>query len=283
MEENKKITDQSGADLSENRLTDLIDVYQKLYHGGYGDGDNGDDDETDEIEMSDEEEATVRQSRRTEIIGAIAFVMLLAAIVVAFPVIGHHYQMAEAEKERKALLLQRDAELRETNSDYVGWLSLGCCTLDEPVVRGADNVRYLDTSFKGKNNKAGTIFIDYRCLGEIDEIPHFIVYGHNTSCGQKFGCLKKYLNDDFLNKNPLIVFTVEGEPIEYRIFSVRHTDISDPAYFLNFDAEGAFKAFLERNNAPLDSTQIITLSTCVDSGAKNERLIVQGARVANSS
>ena len=65
---------------------------------------------------------------------------------------------------------------------------------------------------------------------------------------------------------------------EYEIFSVRYTDINDPAYNLDFSTAECFRAFLERNGAPLDATQILTLSTCVGggSGYEDKRIIVQG-------
>ena len=63
---------------------------------------------------------------------------------------------------------------------------------------------------------------------------------------------------------------------EYFIFAARKTDIHDPAYQLDFSAEGSFAAFLERNNAPPDATQILTLSTCIGTN-NDQRMIVQGA------
>lgn len=69
---------------------------------------------------------------------------------------------------------------------------------------------------------------------------------------------------------------------EFEIFAARQTNIHDPAYQLDFTAEGAFAAFLERNNAPPNATQILTLSTCI--GTNNDlRMIVQGTLIRSIS
>jgi hypothetical protein len=97
-----------------------------------------------------------------------------------------------------------------------------------------------------------------------------------------FGSLHKFLDEEFMAAHPTINFMENNRLFEFEIFSARLTDIHDPAYRINFSAEGSFENFLERNGAPLDATQIITLSTCV--GANTDaRLIVQGAlrRVVN--
>ena len=80
-------------------------------------------------------------------------------------------------------------------------------------------------------------------------------------------------------ENNIITLTVNGRRVDYEIFSARLTDIYDPAYHLNFSYPGAFAAFLERNNAPEWSEQIITLSTCVTRGNDDERLVVQGVLI----
>ena len=73
-----------------------------------------------------------------------------------------------------------------------------------------------------------------------------------------------------------MLFTENNVTYEYEIFSARRTDITDPAYHLDFNVPGTFGIFLEQNGAPMGSEQIITLSTCI--GANNDRrMIVQGS------
>ena len=174
-----------------------------------------------------------------------------------------------------------DISMREINPDYVCWIMIYGTNVDYPVVRASDNERYLNTSFLGERNRYGTLFMDYRNTGEF--VPHIIIYGHNTQDGSKFGTLHNFLDDEFLANHPVITLKVNDRIVEYEIFSARLTDINDPAYFLDFSAPGSFRAFLERNGAPPDAVQILTLSTCVGRVIDDNRLVVQGALRLNGS
>jgi sortase B len=178
-----------------------------------------------------------------------------------------------------------DEEMRRINPDYVCWIKIDGTEVDYPVVRGIDNESYLHTSFYGEENIAGAVFMDYRNTGDFaalrigEAIPHIIIYGHNLQQGGMFGELHRLLNNQFLEENNLITLIVNDRALEFEIFSVRLTDIEDPAYFLNFSTAHAFPRFANRIDAPIAATQIITLSTCVVGGSDDDRLIVQGYRL----
>ena len=165
-------------------------------------------------------------------------------------------------------------QMREINPDFVAWITIEGTNIDYPVVRGRDNIRYLNTSFLGEENRFGTLFMDYRNVGAF--IPHIIIYGHNTQDGSKFSELLLLLDDNFMRENNTIILWLNGRALPFTIFSARVTDIHDPAYFLDFNEPNAFYDFLLRNNAPPDARQIITLSTCVDGAVNNVRMVVQG-------
>ena len=170
-----------------------------------------------------------------------------------------------------------DVAMREINPDYVAWLRIGGTSIDHPVVRALDNEKYLEISFFGEPNSHGTLFMDYRNVG--DHVPHIIIYGHNTRTGDKFGDLRNFLNAGFLMQNNIITLMVNDRIVEYEIFSARQTDVYDYAYFLDFDYPGSFHAFLERTGAPPYAAQILTLSTCISRGDDDERLVVQAALI----
>jgi len=178
-----------------------------------------------------------------------------------------------------------DEEMRQINPDYVGWIRIEGTDIDYPVVRGEDNEKYLKTSFYGETNITGTVFMDYRVTGDLlsyrvgEAIPHIIIFGHNLQQGGIFSDLRWLLNDEFLEESNIITLIVNGETIEFEIFSARHTDINDPAYFLDFESPRSFPHFADRVDAPLMATQIITLSTCTRGGSDDERIIIQGYRL----
>jgi sortase B len=232
----------------------------------------------------------IRHKQRQRVFLCLAVLCTLCIFALAFAVVIPHYSDLARIQREQAMMLQEDVRHREINADYVGWLEVGE-VFRFAVVRGEDNERYLDMSFTGESNKFGAIFMDYRNVGAFEEIPHVIIYGHGYTHGQSyvdyesntvggkyvmFGGLKYYLYDEFLQQNQVITFREGDKVYEFEVFSARETDINDPAYFLDFADSGAFAAFLERNNAPADSRQILTLSTCLYADS-DVRIVVQGA------
>ena len=182
-----------------------------------------------------------------------------------------------------------DAQMREINPDYVCWIRIEGTVVDYPVVRGEDNEKYLNMSFHGDKNALGSLFMDYRCAaGTIDGdasaggyVPHIIIYGHNAKSGDLFGNLWRLLDGDYLAEHPKIALIAGGRIVEYEIFSVRESDITDAAYNVDFSAPNALRDFAESCGAPPDTLQIVTLSTCVSAGDDDARVIVQGALAQN--
>jgi len=170
-----------------------------------------------------------------------------------------------------------DLEMLQINPDYIGWLRIDGTNIDYPVVRGTDNDKYLNTSFSGEDSKAGAIFMDYRNFG--DPIPHIIIYGHNLQQGGMFTDLRSFLFEQFLNEHNIITLIINDEIMEFEIFSARLTDIEDPAYYLDFSEPRNFPRFADKIEAPLQATQIITLSTCTRGGSDDRRIVVQGYRL----
>jgi sortase B len=187
-------------------------------------------------------------------------------------------EIAEAlilEPEEAPYISAFDARMRQINPDYICWIRIDGTRVDYPVVRGRDNERYLHTSFSGEENILGTLFMDYRCVGEF--VPHIIIFGHNSREGDLFGELWRFLDEGFLARHPIITIIVNDRIVEYEIFSARITDVADPAYQIDFSIPSSFRAFAERNGAPPDAAQIITLSTCFGGDDEDQRVIIQGA------
>ncbi|MDE7288908.1 MAG: class B sortase, partial [Oscillospiraceae bacterium] len=116
---------------------------------------------------------------------------------------------------------------KEINEDYIGFLEVAGCEIFEPVVKGNDNDYYLKHDIYGDQNKAGTIFMDYRCTVTPEYTsPNIVIYGHNQEDGTMFGRLKYYKVDytkepisiDFYKNNPVIKFNPEFENSEYLIY-----------------------------------------------------------------
>ena len=183
------------------------------------------------------------------------------------------------ETERVNKLTFDPDELAAVNPDFIGWLYIEGTKMDYPVVRGADNTKYLNTTFSGERNQNGAIFMDYRCADGFT--PHLIIYGHNADRGEMFSGLLKYLEEPYVSENPIIVVSIGGVETEYAIFAARKTDVFDPAYQLGFNGAEDFGAYAEKCGAPGEAVGIITLSTCVNGPNQRERVIVQGAAIVS--
>jgi sortase B len=232
--------------------------------------------------MGKEQRAQVEQQRnkqRQRIILCLAVVATIIAAVLAFKVIPYVSDMIAFRREQASLpdISPFDAHWLDINPDYVGWLKIDGMDIHFPVVRGSDNEKYLTTTFTGEENILGAVFMDYRCTGEN---PHIIIYGHQVHDEQDnklvFGSLHEFIDELFLAEHPTIMWMENDSLYEFEIFKARQTDIYDPAYLLDFSDPGSWAAFLDRNGAPAEAEQVITLSTCI--GADNDRrMIVQGA------
>jgi sortase B len=177
----------------------------------------------------------------------------------------------EAARELRELSLD---ELAAINRDFVGWIN-ALHSIDYPVVQGRDNDKYINITFYGSRNSAGTIFMDYRHTRGFDENV-VILYGHRTRDGSMFSALESYLNSDFLRRNPNIDITKrDGSRVTYTVFAAKVTDAWDAAYTVGIsETARASEVF---PNAPQNASHFLLLSTCTRGNDDNERLLVFAA------
>ena len=167
-------------------------------------------------------------------------------------------------------------DFSEINSDYIGWITIEG-VLDYPVVRGRDNIEYINTTFTGQTNSVGTIFMDSRLEVGFEEAVA-ILYGHNMGDGSMFAPLHKYSDAAFMAGHPYITITTPaGDTLVYRIFSAVYTDVWDAAYCLDF-ADGAAAASTF-SGAPMGADRFLLLSTCTGSANRDARLLVYASLV----
>lgn len=178
--------------------------------------------------------------------------------------------------------------LQGINKDVVGWIRFDePVNISYPIVKGIDNEKYLHTTFEGKRNSAGTLFVDYHNSEDFEDKNTFI-YGHNMKNGTMFGMLKKYKNESFCRENPYFyIYTPDKKICTYQIFSVSVVDDASEIYKRVFSGEEEFLQYIEmaRKSALYQvdvavgaDSQIVSLSTCTNVN-ENERLLVQGVKV----
>jgi sortase B len=164
------------------------------------------------------------------------------------------------ERAAEAALVFPDAEaLSKINRDYIGWITVGGTPIDYPLVRGADNEHYVNTTFSGRANPSGAIFSDYRNATGFSD-PITVLYGHNMKNGTMFAPLMNFLQDEFLAaNNGIIIYTAEGEALLYRVLGAVRTNVENGFFSLNGGTDGR---------------HLLVLATCILGADKDARLIV---------
>jgi len=185
---------------------------------------------------------------------------------------GEEPDVPEPVDELRELSL---AELAAINNDFIGWINANNSIIDYPIVRGRDNEKYINTTFSGTRNSAGTIFMDYRndraFEGEV-----VILFGHRTRDGSMFTTLVNHLDPEYQRRNPNInILTRDGRRLTYVVFAAKLTDAWDPAYAISVsEPERAAEVF---PNVPENASRFLVLSTCTSSSNDDERILVFAA------
>lgn len=180
-------------------------------------------------------------------------------------------------------------ELKDKNSDTVGWINVNNTNINYPFVQTKDNSYYLNHSFDKKYNEAGWVFLDYRNSKDLNN-RNTILYAHSRLDKTMFGSLSKVLKSSWYNNkdNHIIRLSSDTENTLWQIFSVYK--IPEESYYIttNFNSNEEYTKFLntikQRSihnfNTNLDTNdKILTLSTCY---SDTERTVVHAKLIKRS-
>lgn len=180
-------------------------------------------------------------------------------------------------------------KLKGINPDVVGWIRFDePSQISYPVVKGPDNDKYLKTTFEGKRNAAGALFMDVDNEADFSGKNTFI-YGHNMKNGSMFAGLREYKVKGYWEKNPYFyIYTPDGKESVYQIFSVSIVKDTSESYQKWYNSDGEYQEYLTHIKSAsryqtgvevsVDS-QIVSLSTCTNV-SDDERLLVHGVKVS---
>ena len=175
------------------------------------------------------------------------------------------------------------SELKQLNSDTVGWIKVEGTIINYPFVQSNDNNYYLRRSYDRTYNTGGWIFLDYR--NNINNLSrNTVIYGHDRKDDSMFGSLsniytKKWQQD---KNNHIIKISTPNENTMWQIFSIYHLPVTNDYIKTNFKNDNEFQNFIDmiskRTMFDFDTKatvedKILTLSTCYGSAGK-ERTVV---------
>ena len=179
--------------------------------------------------------------------------------------------------------------LYEINSDLVGWLSIPG-VIDLPVVY-RNNVYYETHDFYGREDKAGTLFLDKNHPLR-STTQNMLIHGHNMRDGTMFGRLLQYeTNLSYVKDHGIIHFDTIYEEQTYVVFAVMIASFnSSSSRYFDFYTHATFASETEFTNyvyavrarslysIPVDvraDDALLTLSTCLD----DDRLVILARRL----
>ncbi|MCL2030956.1 MAG: class B sortase [Oscillospiraceae bacterium] len=161
------------------------------------------------------------------------------------------------------------AELLAANPDYLGYITIDGLNLQYPYVQGEDNEKYLNTSFEGKRNSHGAIFLSaYNDRLLMDR--NNVLFGHYTETGTMFTQLRRYNDIKTWERAPVIELDSLHGKTTWLVFSAY---ITEPDYgyvgtganrehFSTLLEEFHIRSLFHTNIEVTESDRVLTLSTC---------------------
>lgn len=187
----------------------------------------------------------------------------------------------QGKTQREAGFTVNFKGLTAKNKDVVGWIRLPGKALDYPVAQGENNEYYLSHTASGQENRAGSIFLDYRNDNAMND-GNTVIYGHRMNDGSMFAELLHYGEQAYCDAHPVLLLFTPERNYRLEVFAAEEADESQDFVVKNFVTEAQFYQYIEERKAAskistgvaLDfGDQCVTLSTCVQNNGE-KRFVV---------
>lgn len=181
-------------------------------------------------------------------------------------------------------------ELMKINPDVCAWIEVDDTHIDYPVVRGRDNMEYLDKDVFGKHSASGSVFLDYRNSREFTD--HYnILYGHHMAMGAMFSDVLEFQNQAYFDSHAEGTLYLPGNVTrEVEIFAYLDADGHDPyLYAPVVQSEEAMPGLLTyiRQNAAhyrdigvTTTDRLVVLSTCTEAMGTKRAVVIGRMKVS---
>ena len=168
------------------------------------------------------------------------------------------------------------------SGDHIkGWVYIPGLGLDTVIAQWRDNYYFMDSDINLNTNSYGAVYLDYQSdISYIMDAGNIVIYGYNNLGGRQLKSIVKYVNEEYFNKNSLVVFETIYGTFNFRIFSV-HIEDEDDQYVKPI-SESEKKEFIDKlvessmfvaDYVPNSDSVILTFSTDVES-ANGTRFLV---------
>lgn len=189
------------------------------------------------------------------------------------------------------MVLREYAALYESNSDFVGWVTVPGTRIDYPVMQSTEKDYYLRRGFDRKRTNHGSIYA-WEQANVAAPSDNVTLFGHRMNDGTMFYDLLNYDGEAFWREHTTFRFSTLEEKREYEIFAAFRTSGTGGegfAYHAFVDAADAeeFDAFVhackelsfyDTGITPQYGEKLVTLSTC-NYAMENGRMVVVGRSI----
>lgn len=171
------------------------------------------------------------------------------------------------------------AAMREKYPDVVGWIYGANTGLDWPIVQTAEEggEYYLYRDIDGKDNKNGTVFLDWRCASDFST-QNNMIYGHNMKTGLMFAPLIKYKSQAFFDAHPYLYLYTPSQTYKVHLFAGMETPHDSEVYSYNLNSsylQECINSSTFNSGLGVPTGNILTMSTC-DYDYANARYVLLG-------
>ena len=175
-------------------------------------------------------------------------------------------------------LVGKISQLKKLNPDTTGWIRISGTVVNYPLKWSSSRNYYLHRDFYGNTLSGGAIFIDERNDRNVAKNRNTVIYGHNMSDGSMFASIHDFQSATLFFGATIEIATEDGIYV-YTPFSVHRSNAHDNYFetdfvsdedFINFCEQMAFLSIFETDYSFDRNTQIITLSTCMDTQTNSE-------------
>ena len=171
------------------------------------------------------------------------------------------------------------ATLQAKYPDVVGWLYCANTGLNYPIVQTAEEggEYYLYRDIDGKDNKNGTVFLDWRCSYDFST-QNNMIYGHNMKTGLMFAPLIKYKSQAFYDAHSYLYLYTPSQTYKVNLFAGMETPHDSEVYSYSLSSsylQECINSSTFRSGLGVPTGNILTLSTC-DYDYANARYVLMG-------
>ena len=171
------------------------------------------------------------------------------------------------------------AAMQEKYPDVVGWIYGANTGLDWPIVQTAEEggEYYLYRDIDGKDNKNGTVFLDWRCSYDFST-QNNMIYGHNMKTGLMFAPLIKYKSQAFFDAHPYLYLYTPSQTYKVHLFAGMETPHDSEVYSYNLSSsylQECINSSTFNSGLGVPTGNILTMSTC-DYDYANARYVLLG-------